>query len=691
MHKIYNFNFLRLALLGFFLLLPFLFNSVNFESPFELFKLSAATFYLIPVFILFIFVLLEKDKVFIRWNLGLSLASLIVISNLLSYAVSVNPYLSFWGDNLLPSESLRSVVLFFSFAVMVSQTVVNADSLKTYIKVLYAVVTISVLHGILQIFGYDPTWISVYKAVCGTLGNTSAYASLLGSLAPILMAVIFTSDKKFAKYFTIFLLVLLNYCMFYTSARVPLVVNFVITICFLIFCFKRKNYLSFFKDLSIVFLLILATFVFFKYTTNATAVLENKMKSIYVTKSIDMRRILATNGYEAWREKPLLGYGPETFSIAQRPKQSLEMNKYQAWSGGWVKAHNHLVQTLVCTGLFGLLVHLFLFGCVSFYFFKLFLKKNREKNDILTASFYFGYLFLFVSNLTSFDFIATQLYTAIFPVLFFIGIGKVTNFEFTLQRRLRGLIIIFSIISLLCFLINSYNYWTADVEFQKINYSTELKNNIVEAIKQSDKAIEKNEYEPVYYCYKAVLIENFLNTKKTTIVENVKNIALDEIDKNTKKCINLSVNRDRFLDMKASVYGLLYVDGIIADPSVSLESYELLRKMTPVSPLPVLRIGILYFRQGLVEKFKENMLLAIQLKNDYIPAYIELVNFYYKEHDLAKVHALAEEMSRIVFFASEQTEYLKDLPIIALQNKDEEGEKMFRELADKYKNFKDIN
>jgi O-antigen ligase len=691
MVKTHQLDFLKFAALGFILILPFLFNIANAISPFELFKISAATFYLIPAFFWLLLRLFEKDKILFRWNTGLVLTAFVVLSNLLSYAVSINPYLSFWGDNQLPSESLRSVLLFFTYCILVSQIAKDEVDIKIFMKALYAVATISILYGLVQICNLDPAWFSVYRTVIGTIGNTGAFASFLGALSPVMLAVFFTSNKRFVRYVTVVLVILLNFCILQTSSRVPLAVNLVITIFFIIFSFERKNYKKSFKKVAAALAVVLATGLFFKYITSATDAIENKMKPNYVSKALVIRKLLIANGYEAWKKQPIFGYGPETFKIAQRPLQSTEMNKYQAWEFGWQKAHNHLIQTLVCTGLFGLFFRLLLFGVLTFKFLRLFLKPDRDERDFYAASFYLGYLFLFTVNLAAFDFIPTQLYTSVFPILFFISLGQVKIFEFSMHRRLRSLLLILSGLPLLYFLTASYNYWSADVDYQKGRNYFEDKKNGLEAIKYTQRAIEQNDNEPLYYCEKAIIIGHLLNKNKNSISESVKRPILSEIDDNLNTCIQLSINRDEFLLMKGNVYGQLYFDGIISDPYKSLESYEQLSLLTPVSPRPHLQKGIIYERQGFYEKFREQMALAIQYKNDFVPAYIELINYYYKSKDFESVHRLAAIMNQIVFYASEQTEYLNDLLIIAGQNNDAEGEKMFRQLADRYKDFKDIN
>jgi O-antigen ligase len=339
-----------------------------------------------------------------------------------------------------------------------------------------------VTYGVLQINQLDPLWFSVNKLVYATIGNQGAYANVLGALAPFVLGLFFTTKKTHIKFFSVVLYFLINICLVYASSRAALLVNAVIFLFFLIYNIKINKYFSFAKSTAFVGLFALGLILFLK-TTDAGMALKDKMQNNYVNKALTIRMLLIKNGISASQLSPVFGYGPETFSIAQRPFQSVEMNKYQSWEFGWIKAHNHLIQNLVSTGLLGLILSLILFVYTTYKSIKLFFDSSKNENHIYAMSFYLAYLFLFVVNLSSFNYLVTQVYSFLFPVMFFNCLNENKTVLVQVSKKIKVVIAVSVLVMGSVFIFKSYSYWLADVYYQKARAQFEVKNNNIEAEK----------------------------------------------------------------------------------------------------------------------------------------------------------------------------------------------------------------
>jgi len=123
----------------------------------------------------------------------------------------------------------------------------------------------------------------------------------------------------------------------------------------------------------------------------------------------------------AWKgflERPLLGWGPENFSIAFTKYFSPSFFTEDFGGDIWYdKSHNVVFDTLVTTGLLGLISY---FGIYAASFYLLWKKFFREKEDFWKAGiFSVALIAYFVQNLTVFDMIGS--YLMFFLILSFIS------------------------------------------------------------------------------------------------------------------------------------------------------------------------------------------------------------------------------------------------------------------------------
>lgn len=81
----------------------------------------------------------------------------------------------------------------------------------------------------------------------------------------------------------------------------------------------------------------------------------------YISNSTGARIVLWQSAFEAVKEKPLLGYGPESFELAYQKhfdnRLSLDENLGEIW---FDRAHNYFIDTIIEVGFVGLVAWLFL-------------------------------------------------------------------------------------------------------------------------------------------------------------------------------------------------------------------------------------------------------------------------------------------------------------------------------------------
>lgn len=664
--------------------MPFLFNQINAESPFEFFRLTVLSFAVQFLAAAYCVRMLFKQSPLL-WNKTLLLSLAVVLANSLSYFTSVNPYLSFWGDNKLPADSLRSVLVFFIFVFIFLQLISERGDLKKIGYGLALSATLLIAHGLLQKFGFDTSWIGRAKMIYSTLGGSVSYSSTLGALTPFLLYIILSVKNKFFVAAATLIQILAGLCILYSGSRMPYIGFVAVSVSFAaIHAFKNKN---FFRASLVVFALALSVLAF--KAEGEKAEFTEKLKPQAVSSALESRVVLWQGAFEAWLKKPILGYGPETFPIAQRTGQKIELNNFLYWEYPWIKAHNQFVQILVCCGLTGLLLQLFLFIYLSKKMIsQIFTKTALSDDATLAVAFFMSYLFMLIANITGFNFITTQLYATLFPVLFSHALNDSKQWQplAPVSRRLTSMAQASLVLFLILFSYNTFNYWQADIKFQQSRYYREFKVDNIKSLEFANEAIDLNPDEPIYSCQKATLIAEMLRNNSGRIIEADKNKILTEVKTEADACFDKAINRDHFLLLKAQIFEQMYFDGLVSDPTPALESYFQLSELLTISPKPYLKMARIYLKLKDNSKFLENINRSLQLKPDYIQAYMELLTYYYEKSDLNAVNSLIDRLLQINFMIKPYVYYLNDLAAITEKYKDEKNFVLFKELIQKTKN-----
>lgn len=206
------------------------------------------------------------------------------------------------------------------------------------------------------------------------------------------------------------------------------------------------------------------------------------------TDSGKIRLIVWKGALAAWRAKPILGHGVETFAILYPRYRPVEHNLVSEWEFIYNKAHNEYLNYLSTTGLVGLVSYITLtvfsvFSIVNskhearkpkqlpktkiFNFsrigiFNLFRDSTFEIR-ILKIAFLSGYASILVTNFFGFSVVPTSLLLFLFPAMAITADTKqkaINEREIALSQK----ILLLPLLIVSCHLLFSdYRYWKTDV------------------------------------------------------------------------------------------------------------------------------------------------------------------------------------------------------------------------------------
>jgi len=367
----------------------------------------------------------RKNKIF--WPFWLLVALWAIF--LLATIFSLDPYYSFWESPYRAGGFLN-----FSFYIIFAVLAFLIIKEKGWQKIWDFSILIGVLVSIIAIFQRFNIFRGTIMPYAGrppsTMGGPTFLALYLVLL--VFLTLSFLSKEKGAKkkLFYLFAFLLFLYVILLTESRAA---YFGLFIGFFYFIFawqknffplKRKKILTVLK---ILFGILLISGICGIYYLNTKPELSDYLRKNKLFQGVSSRLSIdlasAEPRFSAWlisleaiKEKPILGYGPENFSIAfdkhYNPSLPLITKDWGSW---WDRAHNFLFDISVTAGIPALIIFISLIAVLFFQLQKL---KNADKyadNNVdkslkivahgIQATF-FGYL---ATNFFSFDTFSTYL------------------------------------------------------------------------------------------------------------------------------------------------------------------------------------------------------------------------------------------------------------------------------------------
>lgn len=354
-----------------------------------------------------------------RGSLLLKAASIYIVVLLVATLTGVDFLRSFWAnfERMTGWFALLHYFLLFVIAASVfPDKVQRARLLKTTLFV-SLLVSLSAFYSLIKPGFLFQT--GDLAKLWGTLGN-SIYLGNYMSVHLFLAGLLYLeSEKKSTRLFALAVATVDVFAFAFAETRgamLGFLAAVAVLVVFSLFAVKNKKVKIGFA----AFLIIAATF---------GAIIAFNQKADWIQRVPGLRRLtgmsltggtMATrliawgNAIEAWKERPVFGWGPENYYYAfnkyYNPK-SLEFSYYETW---FDRAHNVIFDHLVFAGAVGLLSYLSIFAVVLYALFKRWREGKLAYGLFLLASGFF--ITAFVQKLTVFDEPSSYL-------IFFIGLA----------------------------------------------------------------------------------------------------------------------------------------------------------------------------------------------------------------------------------------------------------------------------
>lgn len=440
--KIIWFTFLTSAILT-----PLLFTTVGtelFEVPKMFVVYLCAILLLVATCLKFIFegkIRIPKSLVFY------SLAAFVAIQ-IVSTLTSIDKFTSVFG---YPTRLNGGLLSQFAYLIIFASALVNLNFQKAQKLLLTMVVSAFAvaLWGIPGHFGFDPNCVVLtgrLNATCwqkefaptlrifSTLGQPNWLASFIVMVVPFSLTLLLASPKG-SRILPFIITAALLLALLFTNSLSGL-----LGICAAVFVFSlllgthhiRRNAKPFIAAAIVTAVVLAASGATLR--SRITACFDTTPKANAGTSSCQIRLITWEGALNAFKARPLLGAGPETFIYSYYQFRPTAHNTTTEWNFYYNKAHNEFLNYLANIGLMGLGSYLVFIGLALFQLLAISRRKDivgiYAKAAIASIA---GYL---VTIFFGFSIVVTQLF-------FFLEIAAVlvmgTNRQSSINLKLNGL------------------------------------------------------------------------------------------------------------------------------------------------------------------------------------------------------------------------------------------------------------
>jgi putative inorganic carbon (HCO3(-)) transporter len=366
-----KFNFLLLALIVYLsiFVLASIFGvnlSYSFWSKYERMTGILMQFHLFAFFLVLSSVFKDDDfrKFFAFSNLVAILVSLFALANL------KNPTMR--GGGTIGNESFLGTYLLFNVFFAFYLVFKTKDFMRNFSIISFSILVISLLLIGVNLEGiFFPQKIS---AIFFSQGARAAKLSFYGSLVLLFFLWLIASKRKILKIL---------------------------------------------GSIFLISSLIFSTLVFYSFLTQPEGFFRKLIER--EVGSFGGRFPVWQGAWKGFLERPWLGWGPENFEFSFIKYYNPCMPTSRCGGEIWFdRAHNIIFDTLISTGIFGMISYLLIFGAAFYILWKNFAKKKIDffGPGIFTSLF----IAYFVQNLTVFDMVSSYL-------MFFLSLAFVASFE----------------------------------------------------------------------------------------------------------------------------------------------------------------------------------------------------------------------------------------------------------------------
>lgn len=324
---------------------------------------------------------------------------------------------SFWSKYERMTGLLMQLHLFAFFLVVSSTFKRKEDWLKIFGVFSFAAVLMSALSLAPKIGWNVLGKIEESSRGGATLGNSSFLGTYLLLNLFLTIYLFFNTKKTFKIVFGSAAIIIFIALWLSTARAAFLAALFGIILLVLIWLFSNNN--KKIKILGIISsLILLICFCSAIYLAFQPGNFINKMVYSNIGETFGGRFVVWQGAWQSFLERPVLGWGPENFEIIFTKHFNPCMFGTKCGGDIWYdRAHNIIFDTLVTTGILGLLSYLGIFVAVFYVLWRKFLK--QELSFWAAGIFSVVLISYFIQNLTVFDMINS--YMMFFLILAFVG------------------------------------------------------------------------------------------------------------------------------------------------------------------------------------------------------------------------------------------------------------------------------
>ena len=512
------------------------------------------------IFFTWLFLITFDSRFRPRFNKILGILIIFLIILIISATLGVDPSYSFWSK----FERMTGILMMLhllAFFLVISSTFEEKDWRQIFAVSIF----VEVIVGVIALMSKNPA-----MRGGGTIGNDSFLGTYL--LFNLFLALYLIFKNAFKTYASICFSIMFL-CLFLSGARAAKLSFFggMILFSFLWLIFYQKGKLR----LVGIFLLIISIisvicFIFFALQPGSfvrKGIIEKE-----VGETFGGRFVVWQKAWENFLARPLLGWGPENFEFAFTKNYNPCMGTPGCGADIWYdRAHNIIFDTLVTSGILGMLAYL---GIFVLTFYTLWKNYFRKKFDFWTPGIFTVLLISYsVQNLTVFDMVSSYM-------MFFLILGFIARKEGVLDFEIKTVSFIYLI---LIFIIFSLSFFKFVIFPFKTDTSTIFAIRAKPFSEERLSLYEKTlSFSPVgRHQIREFFVESTLSAKISGEIpqENIKrefDFLTRELEKSVKEC---PLNFRAYLKL-----GQLYNVYSRYDPSKIQEAEGAFKKAIEVSP-----------------------------------------------------------------------------------------------------------
>lgn len=609
------FSFLVLAILT-----PLIFSTLNTEL-FEVPKMFIVYVSAVLLLALTSLKFIAQGKIQIPRSLVFySLAAFITIQ-VVSTFTSIDKFTSIFG---YPTRLSGGLLSQFAYLIIFTSALVNLNFQKAQRLLLTMIVAAFAvaLWGIPGHFGADPSCAVLtgrLNAACwqkefdptvrifSTLGQPNWLASFMVMMIPLALPLLLIS-KKGSRLLPFVIVAALTLALLFTSSISGLLGLVIAISAFSLLIgtqLIRKNFEIFLAAAILTAIVLIGSGATLRSRISEALSGPQTPKASAGTPSGQIRLIVWQGAVSAFKSRPVLGFGPETFVYSYYQFRPAAHNATTEWNFYYNKAHNEFLNYATNTGTLGLASYLIFIGAAIFELFKISRIKNAAsiwaKAAIASIT---GYL---VTIFFGFSIVTTQLFMFLeIAAVLVMANSQVKIVNFKIPHVIRKTLVFTAAALSLWLFIFVLRLYFADILISRARNLGRL------TAYESAIALSPTQ-NPFYLAdYSYVLAVYATSQKDAKIVEILTNSTLSF----GQKAVAISPNNLLALRKVASAYKELASQ----NPLYKIKSLQLAQKeiaLGPTDPTSYLDLAKAQRDIGKIEGAQKSAQIALDLKPDY--------------------------------------------------------------------------